>query len=1034
MKKYLLLLFVFSIFVVDIQLILGASWDDFRNHEAILFTGQSIKQFITAPVDQIFIFSYREEDNSWRQITFQIDELDGDKGYFNKNYNAVVDTIDEFLFLAGDAGDYALPSSWIDDEDSKQYVRYQIELTNPDDPLTKKYVYIYRSSVLTHDPLLPFYVKYVAATSGASDTVIASAYLEGHNNKGIPDEWRIADSTGNYGIDILDRQKARVKGKYNPFPFVTISYNLNENDLKVDKLEYKSGPIRIIRDITYKTKISEINIDVGTFRYRYYPYRIVSLGADKKLESDYGVKLIRQSFDLDSTAIGMIFNNIDNFDILIDGMPDAIEDTIYQSPVMNWYMYSGDNGTVVVLNEVTPPSNATPKLYYHESLTDSTGDKTTDTGDKKSYGDAGISFTGSKIKGSISIPYFNYFLPGNRSREVGVTFAYQAQNRLTKYSSLQNYIPPAEIAISLPDTSGPSQYPISIPILVGDVTGLDIFSSQLAVQFDTLVLAATGVTVTNTLAENWDSIVINIVSDTIFITMEGATALQDSGVLVYLDFHVIGIEGKQSPLHFVQARFNNWNPLALATDGVFTALAVPEVLVRIPDSYGGASSEVFIPIKVDDEVTGLNISKCIIELQFSKYVLDADSIFVDGTIASKWTDVSFTDRIGYAKIAMSGDSYLAGTGTLVWINFKVIGKPGQTTDIIFKNMIFNEGIPLDTTRNGHFTVNSPQFIDVIASISDTTIKSGSPISIPVSLSSRGGFDLYSYKMDLTFGTGILEFQNVDTTATITSVWGYPLVRYSPGNLSITAEGLAPLARDGALIYLNFNVIGADSSSTVIHFSELTFNSGTYAADTRDGTIYVQGVVPVELSSFAATVTNNDVKLEWITVTESNNYGFYIQRTADKFAEWQTIGFVNGNGTTASPQAYVFIDHDVSSGSWYYRLKQQDLDGKINYSQVVEVNLLPTKFTLYQNYPNPFNSATTIKYELPAGEHQVTLIIYDLLGHQLRRLVNEENQQAGAYQFSWDGQNGDGKAVATGIYFYRLQVGNRTFIKKMVLIE
>ncbi|UCE04854.1 MAG: hypothetical protein JSW07_14680, partial [bacterium] len=435
MRKYIFLSIFLLLIIAIMNPTWGDDWDDFRNHEAILFTGQSIKEFITASVDHIFIFSYRERDNSWHQITFQIDEID-DKGYFEgeNNYNNVVDAVDEFLFMAGDAGDYAPSSSWIDDESSKQYVRYQIEIINPDDLQNKKYVYIFRSSILTHDPTLPYYIKYIAAPPGsASDTIKTSAYIEGHNNKGIPDWWQIADSSGLFGNDILDRQKARAKGSY------IVSYNMDENDLQVDKLKYKRGPVRIIRDITYKAKvklpIGSLDIDVGTFRYRFYPSRIVSLGADKNLKSEYGVNLIRQSFDMDSTAIGMLFNNPDNFDLIIDGVHDVVNDTIYPSPVMNWYMYSGDIGTVVVLNEFTPPSNASFKLYYHENLTGSTGDGTSDSGDGKSYGDAGILFEGSKMEGSISLPYLNYFLPGKHPRDIGSTLAYQAQNRLTKYSS-----------------------------------------------------------------------------------------------------------------------------------------------------------------------------------------------------------------------------------------------------------------------------------------------------------------------------------------------------------------------------------------------------------------------------------------------------------------------------------------------------------------------------------------------------------------------------------------------------------------------
>jgi hypothetical protein len=1033
MKKYLPILLVLLLSQLRMTLLFGDEWDDFRDHEVILLTGQSMGQFVGLPIDQIFFYSYREKDNAWHQITFQIDQLDGNAGYFNgNNYNNIIDEIDEFLFMANEAGDYASLSSWINDDDSKQYVRNEIEIINPNDPLTKRYVYIYRSSMLSLDPGLPnYYVKYI--DSGYADTIKTASYIEGHNGKGIPDLWLIADSTGTFGNDILDRQKARAKGTYKPFPFITISYNMTEDDLNVVKMEYKRGPIRIIRDITFKAEVSGISIDVGTFRYRYYPYQIESLGADKNLKSDYGVKLIRQSFDLDSTATGMFFNNPKNYDLMIDGMEDVVNDTIYPSPVMNWYMYSGDIGTVVVLNEVVPLSNATHKLYYHESLTNSTGDGTPNTGDNKSFGDVGILFVGDNLKGKISIPYFNYFLPGKNPLEYGSLLAYQAQNPLQRVHSWQNYITPAELAIFLPDTSGASQYPISIPVYVGNVSGLNILSSQLAIQFNSQILQATGVNVVNTLVENWDPPMVTISTDTIFVEMEGTTALQDNGVLVYLNFNVIGTQGQQSPLHFVQARFNTWSPLAVTDDGVFTTLPTPHVMVSLPDTTGDINTKISIPVEVDD-ITSLNITSYQMELSYSRVILDATSISLQGTLASDWSIVKLVDNPGYLTLEIAGTAQLQGQGVLVWINFDVIGSPGQSTSILFKKMQFNNGIPIAVTHNGKFAINNTTIKQITVTIPDSTLESGQSLHSPVLISQLLNAEINDYRMTLEFDSTVLAFKKIDLSGTLTKPWGPPTILTYPGKIQVNAVGDLPLNELGPLIIIDFDVIGPDGSNTTVHFSEMTFNSGTLTAMTKDGIITVQGVIPVELASFTAISQGNDVILRWTTITESNNSGFYLLRSSGLSPDWQTIAFLPGAGTTTVPQSYSFIDWHLNSGTWYYRLKQQDLDGQVQYSQIIEVNLLPTAFALYQNYPNPFNSSTMIKYELPVGEHQVRLMIYDLLGHQIQTLIDEENQQVGAYQISWDGRDNAGQVVASGVYFYQLQAGKQTMIRKMVMIE
>ena len=90
------------------------------------------------------------------------------------------------------------------------------------------------------------------------------------------------------------------------------------------------------------------------------------------------------------------------------------------------------------------------------------------------------------------------------------------------------------------------------------------------------------------------------------------------------------------------------------------------------------------------------------------------------------------------------------------------------------------------------------------------------------------------------------------------------------------------------------------------------------------------------------------------------------------------------------------------------------------------------FSLDQNYPNPFNPETKINYQLAAGSF-VTLGIYDLLGREIKLLVNEE-QPHGRYTVSWNGTDNFGNKVPSGIYMYTLRTGNSVFTKKMVLMK
>ncbi len=93
---------------------------------------------------------------------------------------------------------------------------------------------------------------------------------------------------------------------------------------------------------------------------------------------------------------------------------------------------------------------------------------------------------------------------------------------------------------------------------------------------------------------------------------------------------------------------------------------------------------------------------------------------------------------------------------------------------------------------------------------------------------------------------------------------------------------------------------------------------------------------------------------------------------------------------------------------------------------------PKQFELSQNYPNPFNSATNIEYSL-IEEADVKLTVYNLLGQQVRTLV-DKRQSTGYYTTSWDATDDSGIEVPAGVYFYRLEVGDRKFLKRMLYIK
>ncbi|MFH1196119.1 MAG: T9SS type A sorting domain-containing protein [bacterium] len=244
--------------------------------------------------------------------------------------------------------------------------------------------------------------------------------------------------------------------------------------------------------------------------------------------------------------------------------------------------------------------------------------------------------------------------------------------------------------------------------------------------------------------------------------------------------------------------------------------------------------------------------------------------------------------------------------------------------------------------------------------------------------------------------------------------------------------------------------GADASGTlsIFGFKQKALSGDMNVDGLRLATSWSQAPLPVELSSFSAKNVDNKIQLNWQTATEVDNYGFDVERriplnpppskkcrtglvkgdAASAEGDWETIGFVEGHGTSNSPKEYSFTDN-LNLNPIQYRLKQIDMDGSYTYSNIVEVACNPSlsTFELQQNYPNPFNPTTVISYQLSVIS-PVQLKIYDVLGNEVGTLVDEV-KEPGVYQAEFDASN-----LPSGVYFYKLVAGDFVQTKKMMLVR
>ncbi len=209
-------------------------------------------------------------------------------------------------------------------------------------------------------------------------------------------------------------------------------------------------------------------------------------------------------------------------------------------------------------------------------------------------------------------------------------------------------------------------------------------------------------------------------------------------------------------------------------------------------------------------------------------------------------------------------------------------------------------------------------------------------------------------------------------------------------------------------------------------------NGTFSGG---GTICT-GPLPVTLSSFDVRVTNNNVKLIWVTEIEINNSGFDLERktvTPGTANVWQKITFIPGSGTTNSPRIYTYQDNKLPAKTYKYRLKQIDYNGNFEYYNLNNDVVIskPGSFSLSQNYPNPSNPKSKIDFQMPF-DGKVSVKVYDIAGREMVTLV-DGFKTADFYTVEFDGTN-----IASGVYFYRIiaEGDGRKIVKtmKMVLVK
>jgi hypothetical protein len=189
-------------------------------------------------------------------------------------------------------------------------------------------------------------------------------------------------------------------------------------------------------------------------------------------------------------------------------------------------------------------------------------------------------------------------------------------------------------------------------------------------------------------------------------------------------------------------------------------------------------------------------------------------------------------------------------------------------------------------------------------------------------------------------------------------------------------------------------------------------------------------LPVTLVSFTGKPVNETVVLDWATASEFNNDYFEVQRSEDGLT-FETLGKVNGNGTTNVRKDYQFTDVEPIIGVNYYRLKQVDTNGAFEYSKVIAVSFSQDDLGGSQIlvYPNPARNQDKVNVELKgfAPEREVSIQLIDLTGKVLNVSMSKTNK-SGTLRESVNLPT----QMASGVYNLLIQDGEKSYSKRIVI--
>ena len=482
-------------------------------------------------------------------------------------------------------------------------------------------------------------------------------------------------------------------------------------------------------------------------------------------------------------------------------------------------------------------------------------------------------------------------------------------------------------------------------------------------------------------------------------------------------------------------------------------------------SIGGSATTDFYDIEISNtsgSPVTLNSNATVNHnLTFTDGTLDlsANTLTANGDLINNASASALDNSSGTISLEGSATQTISGSFEPAFYNLTLNNSSANGVDLaqnitVANTLSFTDGF-LNTTSSFQVTLNtstgnlsgeiSSSYIRGTLTITKN-IGSGSSsfgnigVSIPAGSSNLGNVTIKRV-------SGTSGIVNVDGKTSIARYWVITNTGSNPYDArNITYSWVAN--DDNGKDLSNFRIYKRPNEGSGAFLGVDDYQDISTVSDTRSITVQQDGfsqisgsdqnnslpVTLTEFNVFSSHGSDNEIQLIWKTATETENYGFSVQRLFSETNvsgsnEFDEISFIRGHGNSTESKTYTFVDENLSqSGFYHYRLIQQDFDGDTtHYGPVVFKFENPEKNTLSNIYPNPFNPSTTVAYTI-ATSTEVSIELFNIVGQRLR-VLEQGTKQPGRYKIQVDGSR-----LSSGVYFVRFMAGGSMETRQIVLIK